>query len=198
MLPPESQDEKRQGARRRGPREQKLARARTGDSVALNFMGRLYTKIVGFSVITRYLVYIAPVALILAIPLIVMPFIDDSNTNYTIGDHHPKKPDGTRDPDAEVEKGPLLYTLFIWIEASWLSLWAGKIVAHLLPPIFMFFCGVVSSGTRKYAAVLRALEVPLSLFFWALSSWLIFRGIFKDPVNKGNINWVNVVFSTLR
>lgn len=62
-------------------------------------------------------------------------------------------------------------------------------MAHLLPPIFMFFSGVVSSGTRKYATVIRALEIPLSLFFWGLASWLSFKFMFTDD----SIEWVNVV-----
>lgn len=62
-------------------------------------------------------------------------------------------------------------------------------MAHLLPPVFMFFSGVVSSGTRKYATVIRALEIPLSLFFWGLASWLSFKFMFTDD----SIEWVNVV-----
>lgn len=149
------------------------------DPVSVNAMGRLYNKIVGFSVVTRYLVYVLPIALLLGVPLILLPITGDEpddgrdrKDRITLGD--------VKDDDGNTIHGPSLFKLFLWIEISWLTLWAGKLVAQLLPPIFMFFCGVVSSGTRKYATVLRALEIPLSLFFWALASWLVFTFFFPN------------------
>lgn len=41
------------------------------EKTALNKMGRLYTKILNFSIVTRYMIYVAPIALILAIPIIL-------------------------------------------------------------------------------------------------------------------------------
>lgn len=148
---------------------------------SLNAMGRLYNKIVGFSAITRYLVYIVPVALILGVPLVVLPLTNTSDT--PVGQ--------ATNANGDIIQGPRIFDLFLWIELSWLSLWAGKVVAHLLPTVFMFFCGVVSSGTRKYATVLRALEIPLSLFFWGLASILIFRN--RIPDNFNTIGWVDVM-----
>ena len=177
--------------RRRGHKN--LSRHGTGGTdheVSLNAMGRFYNKIVSFSVITRYLVYIIPVAALLAVPLIVLPITgppEDPKTNpspkdrITLGDY--------TGPNNTTVKGPSLFMLFVWIEISWLSLWIGKLCAKLLPPIFMFFCGVVSSGTRKYATVLKALEIPFSLFFWGLASWLTFKFFFTDD----NVQWVDTI-----
>lgn len=148
------------------------------EEASLNAMGRLYNKIVGFSVVTRYLVYVVPVAVLLAIPLIVLPLTGDGDKDRVkLGDgpHHS------------------LFFLFLWIEISWLALWAGKLVAHFLPFLFMFFCGVISSGTRKYATVLAALEIPLSLFFWGLASWLSFKFMFRDTGRE----WANVIVRIL-
>jgi hypothetical protein len=144
------------------------------DSVRLNAMGRLYTRIVGYSVITRYLIYVLPVGLMLAVPLIVMPLTGHKN-DIPVG-----KKDG--------KDGPALFYLFLWIEILWLTLWAGKSVAWLLPSVFMFLCGIVSSGTRKYATVIRNLTIPLSLFIWALVSWLVFKAFFKQSISNG-IQW---------
>lgn len=141
----------------------------------LNAMGRLYYKIIGFSVVTRYLVYVVPVALLLAIPLVILPLT---------GSH-----DKDRISLGSTEPNHNLFWLFVWIEISWLSLWAGKMVSHLLPPIFMFFCGVISAGTRKYATVLRALEIPFSLFFWGLASWLAFKFMFTND----SLSWVDTL-----
>jgi hypothetical protein len=169
--------DKSAGAAAGGRRARKdLRRAGSGmsEETSLNAMGRLYNKIVGFSVVTRYLVYIAPVALLLAAPLIILPLTGDKDRIKLVPDQ----------PHS-------LFTLFLWIEISWLTLWLGKLVAHLLPSIFMFFCGVVSSGTRKYATVLRSLQIPLSLFFWGLASWLSFRFMF--PVQVAG-QWSDIVF----
>lgn len=179
------------GGRRRVLKD--VPRSGTGRPERINIMGKLYTKIVGFSVVTRYLVYVLPIAVLLAVPLVILPITGKptpdgraAKDRVTLGDIH--NPDGTLKA-----RGPSLFSLFIWIEVAWLSLWIGKIVAHLLPPIFMFFCGVVSSGTRKYASVLRALEIPLSLFFWALASWLTFKYLFPDD----EFQWVHTVVTIL-
>lgn len=56
----------------------------------------------------------------------------------------------------------------------WLSLWVTKIIVHFLPRVFQFFAGVISSGTRKYSLIIRALEIPLSLVGWAATSLATF------------------------
>ena len=144
------------------------------EEASLNAMGRLYNTIIGFSVVNRYLVYVVPVAILLAIPIIVLALTGNKN--------NVKLDDGNHS----------LFLLFLWIEISWLTLWAGKLVAHFLPFLFMFFCGVISSGTRKYATVLRTLEIPLSLFFWGLSSWLSFKFMFG-----ANQEWAKTIFRIL-
>ncbi|CAI4211848.1 unnamed protein product [Parascedosporium putredinis] len=149
----------RAGGRRKAP--DGPSRAGTGEETKLNAMGRLYTRIINFAPPLRYLVYIVPVGLALAVPLIVLPLTDNKDAI----------PVGSRTDTVDGD------------EIAWLTLWAGKLVAFILPALFMFFCGVVSSGTRKYATVLRNLVLPLSFFFWALASWLTFRGLFKDALN---------------
>ncbi|CAN8104045.1 unnamed protein product [Discula destructiva] len=153
-----------------------------GDDNGLNAMGRIYNRIVSFSPVTKYMVYVVPVALLLAIPLIVLPLT--GNMDITVGNaksttDHPNPPS--------------LFYLFLWIEVSWLTLWGGKIVAQLLPAVFMFFCGVVSTGTRKYATVIRNLEYPISLLLWALASWLLFKFKFPDA----SYTWVDVIVKIL-
>lgn len=57
---------------------------------ALNRMGMLYTKILNFSIITRYMIYVAPLAIILAIPIILAGTVwsgknEDGTPKHTIG-----------------------------------------------------------------------------------------------------------------
>ncbi len=47
------------------------SRRQDDEKTALNRMGRIYTKILNFSIVTRYMIYVAPIALLLAIPIIL-------------------------------------------------------------------------------------------------------------------------------
>jgi len=123
-----------------------------GEEDTLNRMGQIYQRIKDFSIITRYFVYVLPLALCIAIPIIV---------------------GATAAQTAEIG-GVRIVWFFTWVEIVWLSLWVSKTVAHFLPILFQLLAGVVSSGVRKYALVIRALEIPLSLVGWALTSLATF------------------------
>lgn len=68
----------------------------------------------------------------------------------------------------------IIFRFFTWIEVVWCSIWVAKIVAHGLPKAFQIVAGVVSSGVRKYALVIRNLELYLSLVGWAVTSLATF------------------------
>lgn len=121
------------------------------DEILTN-MGKIYNKIRDFSVITRYFLYVLPLATIIAIPIIIGATIAQ---NATLG-------------------GVRIVWIFAWLECVWLSLWVSKLVAKFLPVVFQFLCGIVSSGTRKYALLIDALEIYLSLSGWALASLATF------------------------
>lgn len=174
------------GRRRRmgdgsGPNRQNTGRS--DDTIRLNAMGRIYARIVGFSVVTRYLVYIVPVGLLLAVPLIVLAATGRRN-DIPVGSNEVKE----KGKEPRLVVGPPLFNLFLWIEITWLSLWAAKVVAWMLPRLFMFFCGIVSVGVRKYATVLSNLSISLSLFFSALASWLTFKNVFSRS-QDADITW---------
>jgi small-conductance mechanosensitive channel len=114
--------------------------------------GKLYKKIYNASVVVRYFIYVAPLALAIAAPIVV---------------------GATAAPGAKIG-GVKIVWFFSWIEVVWCSLWLSKLLARFLPHLFQFLCGVVSSGTRKYALILNALEIPLSLVGWALVSLVTF------------------------
>ncbi len=130
-------------------------RGAAGEEEVLTQMGKIYNKILNFSIITRYLVYVLPLALLFAVPIVV---------------------GATAAPKAEAG-GVRIVWIFSWVEIVWLSLWASKLFAKFLPQIFQFLCGIVSSGTRKYALVIQSLETPLSLSGWALTSLATFMPV---------------------
>ncbi|KAF7195002.1 Mechanosensitive ion channel protein Msy1 [Pseudocercospora fuligena] len=120
-----------------------------GEEDALTKIGNFFFKIHSASVITRYALYILPVAALLAIPLVL------TMTTYS---------------DARAD-GIKLAGLFIWIEIIWLALWVCKLFAQACPIVFQAACGMISTGIRKYSLVLKALEIPLSLLFWSIVSF---------------------------
>ena len=128
------------------------SRSEESEEEFLTNLGKIYDRIYNFSLITRYLLCVFPLAIIIAVPIIVGATI-------------------RHDPSIG---GVQMVWLFTWIECVWLSLWISKLWAKALPTVFQTLCGIVSSGTRKYVQVLKALEIPLSLVGWALASWATF------------------------
>lgn len=127
--------------------EQKLGYE--GEEDALTKVGNLLWKIHTASILTRYALYILPVAALLAIPLVL------TDTVYSTA------------RAGEVR----LLGLFIWIEVIWVALWVCKLVASALPIVFQAACGLISTGIRKYSLVLMALEIPVSLFLWTIVAY---------------------------
>ncbi|KAI8937127.1 hypothetical protein NX059_006341 [Plenodomus lindquistii] len=148
-------------------------RAGQEEKTALNRMGRIYSKILNYSIVTRYMIYVAPVALLLAIPIILS---QTGNTEDTVGGTDGKK-------------------FWIWIEIIWLSFWVMKIVAHFLPNIFEFLIGVVSPGVKKYALLLRAVEKPMSFVFWMIVNQATFPALVR-PIGK-RPGWISTMQSVL-
>ena len=127
-------------------------KGRDGEDDTLTSMGHVYNKLLAFSILTRYLLYILPVGTILAVPIII---------------------GATAAQGTKIGEVRIVW-FFSWLLIVWISLWVSKLAAKCLPAIFQFLCGIVSSGTRKYALVLKALEVYLSLAGWALASLATF------------------------
>ncbi|KEF60537.1 uncharacterized protein A1O9_02098 [Exophiala aquamarina CBS 119918] len=129
----------------------------------------------------RYCIYILPVGAILAIPLILFA------TKY-------------RHVTAE---GMSLAGLFAYIELLWVSLWVAKLIAAALPALFQGICGIISTGIRKYALVLRAVEIPMSIFIWTLLAlcWFPIVHDFDDDLyhrEHQNIEWMTVLNKVIR
>ncbi len=105
-------------------------------------------KMIGFSAVTRFALYVIPVAVVLVIPIVLTA---TAFKKAAIGDIR-------------------LIGLFIWIELVWLNVWLAILISNILPLLFQFFGGFISSGSRKYAQLLQAVRLPVSVFMWALIS----------------------------
>lgn len=163
----------RGAGRRRKYEQQGLENSKPRDGT-LTTMGRIYDKIYHFSVITRYLLYIVPVAILIAVPLVLGATVF---LNARVG-------------------GTSMTFFCVWLEVFWCSIWVSKLVARFLPHLFQFLIGVVSSGTRKYALILAALELPLSLVGWFVTDVASFKPLMTRTPGRevdGPTYWITIV-----
>lgn len=149
-------------------------------------MGKVYNKILNFSIVTRYFLYVLPLGVLIAVPIIVGSLYRERNVPKIAG-------------------VPITW-FFTWVEIIWLSLWVSKLVAHVLPFLFQMLVGVISSGVRKYASVIRKLEIPLSLVGWSVTSLATFKPLMtQNPynsqkahtLNTNTATWVDIVQKVL-
>jgi hypothetical protein len=137
---------------------------------SINRLGRIYQAIYNFSIVTRYMIYVFPIGILIAIPIIVGATVAQ---DAFIGGVH-------------------IYWFFTWIEVVWVSLWVCKIFSKFIPYVFQTLCGFVSSGTRKYALILRALEVPITTVLWCVISLVTFLPVrFHVPCASYPINFAD-------
>ncbi len=94
-----------------------------GEEDTVNTMGKLYRKVAHFSVVTRYFLYVLPLGILIAVPIIIGVV---AKNHATIG-------------------GVRMVWFFTWVEIVWLSLWGSKTVAHYLPAVFRVLAGMSAS-----------------------------------------------------
>ncbi|KAL2817439.1 Mechanosensitive ion channel-domain-containing protein [Aspergillus cavernicola] len=116
------------------------------------------------SFIVRYFTYIVPLVLLLLIPLLVGALA------Y---------------PDASVGGVELLW-FSVWLEIVWLTLWAGRIVAKLLPHPVNVISSIFTNSSKKWRDVAKQLELPLTLFLWWLGIEISFLPTMKNHHVDGN------------
>jgi len=148
---------------RRRTEDKRGKKGKDGEEDTLTHMGIIYNKILNFSIITRYFLYVLPLAILIAMPIVIGATVAQ---NAQMG-------------------GVRIVWIFAWVECVWLSLWVSKLAAKSLPWIFQFLCGIVSSGTRKYALIIQALEIYLSLSGWSLASLATFVPVMtRNPTQR--------------
>ena len=122
--------------------------------------------------LVRYFTYIAPVAVILLIPLLVGRLL----------------PVGQR---ANVG-GVSLFWFSIWLEIVWLTLWAGRLAAKLIPYPLGLVASLFTNNAKKWRDLGKQLEIPATIFFWWLGIEISFLPTMKNHHVSGNratLNW---------
>ncbi|KAJ5900089.1 hypothetical protein N7495_004833 [Penicillium taxi] len=121
-------------------------------------------KIHQSSFIIRYFTYIAPIVLLLLIPLLVGAL---KFKNASVG-------------------GVRLVWFSIWLEIVWLTLWAGRIVGKCLPPVVGVLASIFTNNAKKWRDMARQLELHAALFFWWLGVEISFLPTMKNHHVDGN------------
>ncbi|KAJ8097214.1 Mechanosensitive ion channel-domain-containing protein [Lipomyces tetrasporus] len=133
---------------------------------SVTWLGRVYEAIWSFSLVTRYMIYVLPLGLLLSIPIFVGAFGAE---------------------DAALGGVRIMWT-FIWVEIVWFSLWIAKLLAKILPIVFETIVGVINNSVTKYALILVALEMPITLVAWTFTSWVTFIPIMTGNPDQRRLN----------
>jgi hypothetical protein len=148
----------------------------------------LWTSLKKFPRVLRYILYALPAAVVLLIPIFLDFFAYDQDTDPVGGDG-----------------GVELLWFGIWLEIVWLSLWATRIVASIMPFMFGFIASTAgSSNDKKWRDIGRQLEFPTALFLWLLAVLVSYHPVLdnhmKPPDDGGtppNIPWIGIVFKII-
>ncbi|KAF9873088.1 hypothetical protein CkaCkLH20_09598 [Colletotrichum karsti] len=120
-----------------------------GNAGTRESLGCMYERIWSFKALLRWARHFIPVAALLGIPVALLATV-----------YEDRRAAGIR-----------LLGLFVWLEVVWGSLWLSKLIAMLMPTAYVFVCGIVNSGTRKYHPVVRGIETSISLVFWTIIAY---------------------------
>ncbi|OAP63730.1 hypothetical protein AYL99_02957 [Fonsecaea erecta] len=100
------------------------------------------------SFVIRYFTYIVPVFALLLIPILVGAFLPVAE-HASVG-------------------GVKLIWFGVWLEIIWLTLWAGRIVARMIPYPLGLISSLFTNNAKKWRDLGKALEIPATIFFWWL------------------------------
>ncbi|KAL8907569.1 MAG: hypothetical protein Q9207_001306 [Kuettlingeria erythrocarpa] len=128
------------------PIHEKTATFRPPENPAGRF-AKTFKRIHESSVLIRYFFYIVPVVLVILIPLLLGALLFQE---ATVGDVH-------------------LLWFSVWLEIVWLTLWSGRITARLLPHPVGVISSLFTNNSKKWKDMFRQLEIPATIFFWALA-----------------------------
>ncbi|KAJ5660549.1 hypothetical protein N7507_007000 [Penicillium longicatenatum] len=124
------------------------------------------------SFIVRYFTYIAPVVILLLVPLLIGALVF---------------------PKANVG-GVKLMWFSIWLEIFWLTLWAGRIVSKGLPAVVSIVASIFTNNAKKWRDMAKQLEIHAALFLWWLGVEISFLPTMKNHHVNGDTStrsWEN-------
>ncbi|RMZ91856.1 hypothetical protein DV736_g902, partial [Chaetothyriales sp. CBS 134916] len=112
-------------------------------------VAKFFKYIHGSSFIVRYFTYIVPIAVVLLTPVLIGA-LAPVGQNANVG-------------------GVKLMWFGIWLEIVWLTLWAGRLLAKLIPWPMGLVSSLFTNNAKKWRDLGKQLEMPATLFFWMLA-----------------------------
>lgn len=137
-------------------------------------IAKFFIKVHRSSFLVRYMTYIVPLVLIILIPLLVGAIAF---------------------PDASLGGVQLLW-FCIWLEIVWLTLWAGRIIAKMIPYAVLILTSIFTNDTKRWVEMARQLEMSLTIFFWWLAVEISFLPTMKNhhvDGASGTKSWETIV-----
>ena len=130
------------------------------------------------NVLLRYVIYIVPVAILLAIPIVLCATVYKGKkiiTKFTVESQTQIYSSNVTSIDPAAVEGATIYNntastvyqqtktpddnggihllgLFIWIEVVWVLLWVAKLLAQAVPIVFQTVGGAIHTGMRRRSA----------------------------------------------
>ncbi|WPG97980.1 Hypothetical protein R9X50_00076300 [Acrodontium crateriforme] len=138
--------------------------------------GKFVKKVHQSNWVFRYITYIAPLVLVLLIPLLLGALLfEDANVG-----------------------GVYLPWFMIWLEIVWLTLWAGRVLAKCLPWPIGLISGLFTNNSKKWRDMGKQLELPATLFFWWLAIEISFLPTMRNhQVPGSDIHWTKTMNKVL-
>ncbi|RMZ78011.1 hypothetical protein DV737_g4100, partial [Chaetothyriales sp. CBS 132003] len=112
-------------------------------------VAKFFKYIHGSSFIIRYFTYIVPIAGVLLTPVLIGA-LAPVGQNANVG-------------------GVKLMWFGIWLEIVWLTLWAGRLLAKMIPWPMGLVSSLFTNNAKKWRDLGKQLEMPATLFFWMLA-----------------------------
>ncbi|KAI9715216.1 MAG: hypothetical protein M1828_000914 [Chrysothrix sp. TS-e1954] len=129
-------------------------------------VAKFMKKVHNSSWLVRYFTYISPVVLIILIPLLIGAILNPAK-RANVG-------------------GVRLVWFCIWLEIVWLTLWAGRLLAKMLPWPIGLVATLFTNNGKKWRDMGKQLELPATLFFWWLAIEISFLPTMKNHHVDGN------------
>lgn len=126
-------------------------------------VAKTFKKIHESSFLVRYFCYIVPIVALILIPLLLGGLV---YKRATVG-------------------GVRLLWFCVWLEIVWLTLWAGRILAKCLPWPVGMISSTITNNSKKWRDMCKQLELPATLFFWALAVLISFLPVMKHHHLEG-------------
>lgn len=139
-------------------------------------VARFFKAVHQSSFLVRYFTYIAPVAFLLSIPIFIGAFLPRGQ-NASVG-------------------GVELLWFGVWLEIIWLTLWAGRVAARLIPYPLGLVSSLFTNNAKKWRDLGKALEIPATIFFWWLGIEVSFLPTMRNHMVRGadpHPEWQNVL-----